>query len=104
IPNTVKINGKTYKVTSISNNVFKGCKKLKEVTIGTNVKKIGKKAFYNCKKLKKIIIKTTKLNSSNVGSNAFKGLSSKTIIKVPKKKLKAYKKLFKKKGFSGKVK
>ena len=54
--------------------------------------------------LQKIIIKTTKLNSSNVGSNAFKGLSSKTIIKVPKKKLKAYKKLFKKKGFSGKVK
>ena len=74
IPNTVKINGKAYKVTSISSNAFKGCKKLKEITIGTNVKKIGEKAFYNCKKLNKITIKTTKLTSGNVGGNAFKGL------------------------------
>lgn len=71
IPDTVKINGKTFKVT-----------------------KIGKKAFYNCKNLKKVTVKAANLKS--VGKNAFKGTSKKLKITVPKKKLKAYKKLFKK--------
>lgn len=43
IPNTVKISGKTYQVTGIGANAFKGCTKLKKVSIGKNVEKIGKK-------------------------------------------------------------
>ena len=77
-------------------NAFANCKKLKKVTIGTNVKKIGKKAFYKCSKLKSIRVKTTKLTS--VGSNAFKGIYKKAVIKVPKAKMSKYKKLMKKKG------
>lgn len=93
---TVTIKGKKYKVTAIEANAFANCKKLKKVTIGTNVKKIGKKAFYKCSKLKSIRVKTTKLTS--VGSNAFKGIYKKAVIKVPKAKLSKYKKLMKKKG------
>lgn len=95
IPATVDINGYTYKVTEIAPKAFKNNKKLKSVTIGKNVKKIGKEAFYNCKKLKKITIKSNVLKS--VGKNAIKGINKKATIKVPKKQLKKYKKLFKSK-------
>ena len=56
-----------------------------------------------CKKLKTIKITSTKLSSKAVAKNAFKGLTKATTIKVPKKKLSAYKKLFKQKGLSSKV-
>ncbi len=95
VPEAVTINGYTYKVTAIANKAFKNNKKLKSVTIGKNVKKIGKEAFYNCKKLKKITIKSAVLKS--VGKNAIKGIHKKATIKVPKKQLKKYKKLFKSK-------
>ena len=75
IQKTVTINGKKYKVTAIAKNAFKGCKKLKTITIkSVSLKKVGK--------------------------NAIKGISKKAKIKVPKKYLKKYKKMFTKKtGF-----
>ena len=149
IPDTIKVDGRTYTITAIGKNAFKnntkltkiklgskvktieasafyGCKKLKSVTLGKNVtkigdkafykckaltkitigakvSKIGKQAFYNCGQLKSITIKTTKLTSGKVGSNAFKGIHSKAVIKVPKTKLKAYRTLLKKKGIGKKV-
>lgn len=96
--NTVKIKGKSFKITAIGNNAFRGYKKLKSVTVGKNVKKIGTKAFYGCKKLKKIIIKTKQLQNKKVGNKAFKGIYSKVNIKVPKPKLKSYKKILRAKG------
>lgn len=83
-------------VTKIGDNAFAGCKVLKSVEIGKNVTQIGKSAFSGDKKLKKIQVKTTKLKK--IGKNAFKNIHAKAIIKVPKKKVKAYKKLFKNKG------
>ena len=73
------------------------------ITIGSKVSKIGKQAFYGCSKLKSITIRSAKLTSSKVGSNAFKKIHSKAVIKVPKKKLKAYRTLLKKKGAGKKV-
>ncbi len=102
IPSSVKINGKNYKVTAIKANAFKGNKKIQKITIGKNIKKIGKGAFKNCKKLKKIIIKSKKLVSKNIGKNAFKGIPKNAVIKVPKGKVKAYKKFIIKKGGAGK--
>ena len=95
IPSTVKIGGQIYKVTEVSAKAFKNNKKLKTVTIGKNVKKIGKEAFFGCKKLKKITIKSTVLKS--VGKNALKNIYKKATIKCPKKQLAKYKKLFKSK-------
>ena len=72
--------------------------KLKKVIIEKNIQKIAKNAFKGCKKLKKVTIKTTKLKS--IGTNAFKGIYKKATFKVPKKYLKKYKKMFTKKtGF-----
>lgn len=122
IPGYVRYNGKSYKVTKITdkafykntklktvtipstvteigNKAFYGCRKLTKVTIPKNVKVIGSKAFYGCKKITKVMVKSAKLNK--VGSKAFTGISKKAVIKVPKKKLTAYTKLLKGKYTKG---
>ena len=125
IPSSVTIGGKKYSVTAIAAKAFKakktitsvtipktvitinaeafyGCTSLKKITIPASVKKIGKKAFYNCKKLKTVGIKTKKLTSKTVGADAFAKINSSVTVKVPASKLKAYRKLLKKKGINGK--
>ena len=102
VPATIKIDGRTYKVTEIGNNAFKGNKNLTQITVGSNVKKIGKSAFEKCAKLKKITVKSKVLKS--VGKQAVKGINKKCVIKVPKQKLAAYKKLFKGKGLKSTMK
>ena len=104
IPATVKIGGVTYKVTSIAKNAFKNNRYIKRLTIEKNVEKIGARAFYGCKKLKNITLKTTKLKTKKIGTAAFEKTPSSAKIKVPKKKLKAYKTMLLKKGVSKKAK
>ena len=82
-------------MTAISAKAFNKNTKIKQVTIGTNVRAIGKQAFYKCKNLKKMVIQSLELQS--VGKQAIKGIHKKAVIKVPKKKVKTYKKLFSKK-------
>ncbi|MCI9077370.1 MAG: leucine-rich repeat protein [Lachnospiraceae bacterium] len=98
IPSTVKVSGKTFKVTSIANNALKGNKKITKLTIGANINKIGKNAFSGCSSLKSITIKSKKLTAKKTGKNAFKGINKKAVIKVPKAKIKTYKKIIKAKG------
>ncbi len=97
---TVTYNNKQYKVTEISTKAFSGCKKkLKKVTIGANVEVIGKNAFKGCKKLKTVTVKNnSKLKS--VGSGAFKKTAKNISIKLPKnlKKNKNLKKQIQKAG------
>lgn len=95
VPDVVVLSGRSYKVTAIAPNAFKNNKKLKKITIGKNIKKIGENAFYGCKNLKSINVKTTKLTKKTVGKNAFKKINKKAKIKVPKKKRRSYKKIFK---------
>ena len=90
------------KVTSIGDLAFSGCKKMTTVTLGKGVKKIGKETFKGNSKLSGITIKSTALKS--VGKDALKGIQSNAKIKVPAKKLSAYKKLLKNKGQGKKVK
>ena len=102
VPNTVTVGGKKYKVTEIKANAFKNNKKLKKITIGKNIKKIGKNAFSGCKNLKTVNIKTTKLTKKTVGANAFKNINAKAKVTVPGSKLKAYKTILKARGIKGK--
>lgn len=104
IPDTVRISGITYKVTAIAANAFKNCKNLKKITIGKHISKIGAKAFYNCNRLAKITVKTKNLTGKKVGSKAFQGIYKKAVMKVPKNKRKAYKKLLRARGCGNKVK
>ena len=83
IPATVKIGGKTYKVTKIGDSVFKNNKKITAVTIGKNVTVIGKDAFNNASKLKTVSFKGAAVKT--VGKGAFKGINSKASFKFGKK-------------------
>lgn len=103
IPATVKISGKTYKVTGIRAKAFRKKTKIKKVTIGKNVTKIGAqafegctslttvgggaavkiidaKAFCGCKKLKKAPIGA---KVTSIGSMAFYNCSSLTGMTIP---------------------
>ncbi|MCI7322454.1 MAG: leucine-rich repeat domain-containing protein [Lachnospiraceae bacterium] len=104
VPSTVKVDGISYKVTSVDANAFSGCKNLQKVVLGANITKVSANTFSKCSGLNTIVIKSTKLTSENLSKRAFKGISSKTVIKVPKNKVKTYQKLFVKKGLSKKVK
>lgn len=128
VPSTVKIGGKSFKVTAIGKKAFSGAKKLKKVVIGkyvtyigqeafsgntalttvscscTSLNYIGKKAFYGDKKLSSVTLKTTKLTSSKTGSDAFKNIKSTCKFKVPASKVKTYQKLLISRGAGSKIK
>lgn len=91
-------------VTSIGKSAFYSCTSLKKITIPSKVSSIGAKAFAKCKKLSRITIKTTKLKSAKIGSQALKGISSKAVIKVPASKKASYKKILLKRGVTKKMK
>lgn len=102
IPATVTLQDITYKVTAIRAGALKGCKKLKRVTIGKNVRVIGAKAFYGCTRLKKITVRTKKLKKRTVGSKAFAGIHAGAKVRVPGGRLALYRKIFRKRGLAGK--
>jgi len=107
IPNTMKVDGKSCKITAIGKNAFKNQKKLKKVVIGKYVKTIGdnafsgcdklqtvsggksitaigNKAFYKCKKLQKITIPA---KVKKIGKSAFYGCKSLKTITIQTKML-----------------
>ena len=118
VPNTVKIYGITYKVTSVGKNAFRELSKLKTAKVGDNVTTIGYGAFYKCPALKSV---TLGKNVKSIGDHAFcrdEKLRTLTLngtaltkvgnhvlykaanltIKAPSSKVKAYKKLFTNQG------
>lgn len=99
IPGVITVDGFRFKVTSISEGAFSGCARLKRVSIGKNVKVIGKNAFYGSKKLASVSFKTTKLTQAKVGSSAFKGIKRTCKFSFPPAKKSLYEKIVKLKGF-----
>lgn len=95
IPNTITVNGISYKVAEVGANAFKNNKKVKKVTIGANVVKIANKAFNKCPSLRNVIIKTTLLTKKTASKKCFSKVHKKMIIKSPKKVKKSYAKIFK---------
>ena len=98
VPDSVTVDGITYKVTAVADKALAGNKKVKKVVLGVNVTSIGKNAFAKCRNLKKIEVKSIQWNKKSVGKNAFKETSKKLVVKVPKKMTSAYKKYVKGKG------
>lgn len=54
VAGTITVNGFKYQVSEIAPYAFKNNKKIKTVTIGKGITKIGKGAFYGCTKLKTV--------------------------------------------------
>ncbi len=105
IPNTIKADGITVKVTSVTNNAFKGISSVTQITVGKNVTTIGKGSFSECENLKILVIKTGKLTAPGV-KKSLKGSSVTTIKlkgKTARKNYKKYLKIFTKKNAGRKV-
>ena len=83
IQSTVVVNKETCTVTEIDADAFKNYKKLKKVTIGSNVTKVGKAAFSGCKNLKNIKVQSKVLKT--FGKKALKGTNAKLTVKIQKK-------------------
>lgn len=103
IPTTVKIGGKSFRVTAIGTSAMSGAKKLTTVKIRANIMTVGAKAFYGCSKLSNVTIFGTKLTTAKTGANAFKGIRSNCRFKVPASRVSAYKKLLRAKGAGPKI-
>lgn len=103
IPTTVKIGGKSFRVTAIGTSAMSGAKKLTTVKIGANIMTVGAKTFCGCSKLSNVTIFSTKLTTAKTGANAFKGIRSNCRFKVPASRVSAYKKLLRAKGAGPKI-
>ena len=79
VPESVKANGNTYKVTRIRKGFLKNCKQATKVDIGKNINTIDKNAFNYGKKVKKVVIRG---KLKKVGKNAFKNTKKNVVIKV----------------------
>lgn len=103
---TVKVNGVTYKVTTVNAKAFAKATKVTKITLPASIKLINKSAFTGAKKVKTIVLKGKK--SITVKKGAFKGVNTKKVTikvnkKMSKKEFKKLKKALKKAGFKGKV-
>lgn len=98
IQKSVKINGKTYKVTEISNNLFKNNKYLKTLNIKSASINLKSGVFTNCKKL--TVVKLQGVKTLKISKNTFKGCKKKIVFKLSRNKItKAkIKKIIKKSG------
>ena len=109
VAGTITVNGFKYQVSEIAPYAFKNNKKIKTVTIGKGITKIGKGAFYGCTKLKIVkgcqtlkeigslaFYKCTSLEK--VGSAAFKKCNKNIKFVLQAKTAKKYKKLLRNKS------
>ena len=82
IPNTVEYDGEEYKVVEIGQYAFKNVKKVTQVNLGKNIRKIKDGAFYGCVNLTKV-----KLNDKleSIGNRAFVNCLKLKSINIPAK-------------------
>lgn len=119
VPATVTIGGKVFDVTSVTKRAMYKNPYVTTVELGAKVKVIGVSAFAYCPKLKTVktgtglttiskyafkadknltLLRVPSKNMVKVGKASLKGINKNAKIKVPRRKLAAYKTLFAKKG------
>lgn len=91
IPASIKLDGITYKVTSISADACKNHKMLQSVSVGKNVLSIGRNAFYGCTNLKNVSMGK---NVKTIGDRAFYKCTALPQIIIPEKVSKIGKQAF----------
>lgn len=91
IPSSISVNGKTYKVTAIGKNAFKGNKKLKTVKLPDSITAIYAGAFQDCTALRTI---TLGKNLKNIDDCAFANCTGIRKFSIPSKVTKIGEKAF----------
>jgi len=84
----------TYKgipVTSVEDKAFQNCEYLEKITIGSNVKSLGKYAFQNCSSLDNVVIPD---NVTSFGQDLFHYCTSLTNVTLPSNLTKIYTSMF----------
>ena len=82
IPDTVKFNEATYRVTSIGQKAFYCCKSLRSITIPASVTSIGEDAFNDCSSLTAIeVAKGNTVYDSRENCNALIHTATNTLIR-----------------------
>ena len=80
IPSTITYNGTTYSVTSIGDEVFRGCSDLTSINIPNSVTSIGWYAFLYCSGLTSVTLGNS---VTSIGGGAFYECSGLTSITIP---------------------
>ena len=80
IPKTIEVYGRTYTVTNIRFDAFRGCTGLKSITIPNSVTDIGWNAFNGCSGLTSITIPNS---VTSIGKQVFYYCSSLKSITIP---------------------
>lgn len=96
VPEKINVNGTDYAVTEMKQNCVRKNKKILTAVIGKNVTEIGDYAFAGCSKLKKIKIKSRQIQT--IGEGAFKNISGKAVIHVPRSRLAEYREMIRLSG------
>lgn len=96
IPAKICVQDIYYDVKMIDFEAFRGCRKLKNVTVGRYVTRIQYGAFQGCRKLGKVTFQGRKLNE--VGDDAFRSTASGIRFVMPRSVRTKYKKLLKTSG------
>lgn len=96
IPAKICVQDIYYDVKMIDFEAFRGCTKLKNVTVGRYVTRIQYGAFQGCRKLGKVTFQGRKLNE--VGDDAFRSTASGIRFVMPRSVRTKYKKLLKTSG------
>ena len=80
IPDTVKVNDKEYKVSSLDAKAFAGNTDIKKLIFGDNITKLSKNSLNGCTGLKKLVLSN---NTKVIGSGALEGCTSLTSLNIP---------------------
>lgn len=81
IPSKVKMNDKTFAVTEIRKNAFKGCPALKSLKIPGCIREIGDDAFYGCEQLENVVFEEG-TETLFLGDNCFPNVRSITMNRL----------------------
>ncbi|MCR5131140.1 MAG: leucine-rich repeat protein [Prevotella sp.] len=80
IPETVTVDGVSYRVTEIGESAFVNCTDLTSVSIPNSITTIGNYLFYGCSSLTSVTIPES---VTSFGEGAFSGCSSLTSVTIP---------------------
>ena len=80
IPGSIEVDGVSYIVKAIDDNVFSNCTNIDTLIIGNGVERIGRSAFYWCYRMKSVSLPTS---LKSIGESSFTECNNITSLVIP---------------------